>query len=119
MSCMFDNGKAVEVCTDGNFVEYAFGYPNQRPELAVTLAFQEGAEMVPWNGVGRTIWEAIRLTNNDVVYEVYGGFDKQASVEWDPATDPNPTFGGIVVEDFAGNELAHLRCTPGTVDYGY
>jgi len=119
MSCSFPNGKAVEVCTDGNFVDYTFGYPGQQPELAITLAYQEGAEAVPWNGVGRTIWEAIRLTNNDVTYEVYGGFDKQAAVEWDPETEPNPMFGGIFIEDVDGNELAHMRCTAGTVDYGY
>jgi len=103
---------------DGNFVDYTFGRPNERPELALTLAFQEGAETVPWNGVGRTIWEAIRLTNNDITYEVYGGFDRLLAVD---ETKPHGEvfFGGIVVEGVDGTELAHLRCDPSTVNYGY
>ena len=79
--------------------------------------------MVPWNGVGRTIWEAIRLTNNDVVYEVYGGFDRLLAVEDhvrdESEMDLDPVFGGIFVEDFDGTELAHLHCLPETVNYGY
>lgn len=118
MACSFQNGKAVEVCTDGNFVDYTFGRPGQRPELAISLAFQEGAEMVPWNGVGRSIWEAIRLTNNDVVYEVYGGFDRQLAVD-ETKTLAEVFFGGILVEDINGNELTHLRCNPVTVNYSY
>jgi len=118
MACSFQNGKAVEVCTDGNFVDYTFGRPGQRPELAISLAFQEGAEMVPWNGVGRSIWETIRLTNNDVVYEVYGGFDRQLAVD-ETKTLAEVFFGGILVEDINGNELTHLRCNPVTVNYSY
>lgn len=118
MACSFQNGKAVEVCTDGNFVDYTFGRPGQRPELAISLAFQEGAEMVPWNGVGRSIWEAIRLTKNDVVYEVYGGFDRQLAVD-ETKTLAEVFFGGILVEDINGNELTHLRCNPVTVNYSY
>ena len=118
MACSFQNGKAVEVCTDGNVVDYTFGRPGHRPELAISLAFQEGAEMVPWNGVGRSIWEAIRLTNNDVVYEVYGGFDRQLAVD-ETKTLAEVFFGGILVEDINGNELAHLRCNPVTLNYSY
>lgn len=115
LSCAFSNGKQVEVCTDGNFARYTFGRPGQDAELALRQAFGEGAEMIPWNGVGRSIWEAIRLQNNDVVYEIYGGIDKQLAIE----EDPEATFGGIFIEDSNGNELAHLRCLPRTVDYGY
>jgi len=119
MACQFENGKAVEVCTTDEEARYAFGVPGQTPELAMSLAFGQGAEAVPWNGVGRTIWEGVRLTNNDVVYEVYGGFDRLEDVEWDPATEASPAFGGVVVEDGKGNELAHLHCVAGTVDYAF
>jgi len=118
MACTFQNGKTVEVCTDGSFVDYTFGRPGERPELAISLAFQDGAEWVPWNGVGRSIWEAIRLTNNDVVYEVYGGFDRHLAAD-ETKAHGEVFFGGILVEDFDGSELAHLRCDPATVDYGY
>ncbi len=119
MSCTFPGGKMVEVCTDGSFVDYTFGHPNQTPELSISLAFQEGAEMVPWPGIGRSIWEAVRITNNDVTYEIYAGFDKQEAVEWDPETEVSPVFGGIYIEDVDGAEIAHLECVAGTVDYGY
>ena len=118
MACSFQNGKAVEVCTDGNVVDYTFGRPGQRPELALSLPFEGGAEMVPWNGVSRSIWEAIRLRNNDVVYEVYGGFDRQLAVD-DTKTHAEVFFGGIYVEDMNGNELAHLSCNPATVKYSF
>lgn len=119
MSCAFSNGKSVELCTDGNFARYTFGRPGQDPELAVRLAFGEGAEMIPWNGVGRSIWEAIRVQNNDVIYEVYAGIDKMLAVEDDPNDEIYPTFGGILVEDLDGNELAHLQCIPASVEYRY
>ncbi len=119
MGCTFDNGKVVEVCMTDEVARYTFGRQGQTPELALSLRFGEGAEFVPWPGIGRTIWEAVRIANNDVIYEVYGGFDKQESVEWDPETEISPTFGGIYIEDLKGVELAHLQCTPGTVDYGY
>ncbi|SLN22581.1 hypothetical protein [Pseudooctadecabacter jejudonensis] len=118
MSCDFGNGKTITVCTDGNIVDYSFGVSGQSPELAISLAYQEGAEKVPWTGVGRSIWEAIRLTNNDVTYEVYAGFDRFLAAD-DTKTLAEVFFGGIVVEDFDGTELAHLRCDPATVNYGY
>lgn len=118
MACSFPNGKAVEVCTDRNLVDYTFGRLGQRPELAISLAFQDGAEMVPWSGAGRSIWEAIRLTNDDVVYEVYGGFDRQLAAD-ETKTLAEVFFGGILVEDINGNELAHLTCEPATVNYSY
>jgi hypothetical protein len=117
MSCSFANGKAVEVCTTDDVARYRFGRPGQTPELS--LRFGEGAEAVPWSGIGRTIWEAVRLTSNDVIYEVYGGFDKFEAVEDDPNDDIYPQFGGIYIEDRQGNELAHLQCIPSTVDYAY
>ncbi len=119
MSCSFANGKYVEVCTTDDVARYRFGRPGQTPELALSLRFGQGAEAVPWPGLGRTIWEAVRLTNNDVVYEVYGGFDKFEAVEDDPDDDIFPQFGGIYIEDRLGIELAHLQCIPSTVDYAY
>lgn len=118
MACDFPNGKAVQVCMSDDIVRYSYGRPGQSPELALSLAFGNGAEALPWNGVGRSIWEAVLLTNNDVVYEVYAGFDRiNAADETIPIEDI--MFGGIYIEDRKGNELAHLRCIPSTVDYAF
>ena len=84
MACTFDTRKAVEVCMTDDLARYSFGPIGQAPELELSLRFGQGAEAVPWPGIGRSIWEAVRLTNNDVIYEVYGGFDKQEAVEWNP-----------------------------------
>ncbi|KPP93695.1 MAG: Mitochondrial ribosomal protein L51 / S25 / CI-B8 domain [Rhodobacteraceae bacterium HLUCCA08] len=115
LSCRFDNGKAVEVCLTEETARYSFGRPGQAPELALTLAFGGGAEFVPWNGVGRDIWEAVRLTNNAITYEVYGGFDRMTAADDSVVSH----FGGIVVLDAKGVELAHLICRPETVSYAY
>ena len=113
LSCQFENGKAVEVCMSGEVASYRFGRAGQTPELALSLRFGEGAEAVPWPGVGSSIWEAVRLTNNDVIYEVYGGFDRFKALEEGVVAH----FGGIYIEDANGNELAHLECIPETVDF--
>ena len=117
MACSFPNGKYVEVCLTDELARYRYGRPGQSPELHLALPYGDGAEFVPWQGIGRTIWEAVRFTNEDVVYEVYGGFDRVEAVEWDPETEVSPVFGGIYVEDRQGEVLARLECTPGTVEY--
>ena len=66
--------------------------------------------------IGRTIWEAIRLRNNAVIYEVYAGFDKFDAV--DPEK-PDSRFGGVVVLQDGKGEIAHLKCLAGTVKYTY
>jgi hypothetical protein len=119
MSCNFANGKAVEVCMTDNLARYSFGQPGHTPELALSLGFGQGAEFVPWTGIGRTVWEAVRLTNNDITYDVYGGFDKFEAVEDDPNDDVYPQFGGIYIVDRLGKHLAHLQCIPSTVNYAY
>ena len=119
VACSFPNGKYVEVCLADEYIQYRYGRLGQSPELHLALPYGDRAELVEWPGIGRTIWEAVRLTNEDIVYEVYGGFDKVEAVEWDPETEISPVFGGIYIEDLRGDVLAHLECIPGTVDYAF
>lgn len=119
LACSFANGKSVQVCTDGSTVDYTFGRPGQPPELTLNLVYHEGAEYVEWPGVGSTIWEAIRLTNGDITYEVYGGFERLPANGESDEVQVSPFFGGISVTDLAGLELAHLSCVPETVNFGY
>ena len=115
MSCSFANDKAVEVCTDGNFARYTIGRPGQDAELALRQAFGEGAVFIPWTGVGREIAEVMIVTNNDITYEVYAGFDRMTAADESVVSH----FGGIYVSDQDGAELAHLICIPSSVNYGY
>ena len=115
LSCAFKNGRTVEVCTTDETARYTYGAPGQTPELSLSRTFGAGAEKIPWNGVGRSIWEAIWLKNNDVIYEVYGGFDRMTAADDTVASH----FGGIVVEDATGQVLLHLHCLPDTFYYAY
>ncbi|MBQ0751040.1 MAG: hypothetical protein KBT70_12655 [Roseovarius sp.] len=109
-------GKALQVCRSETQVSYRFGPKGGTPELALTRPIGEGAEFVPWPGIGRTIWEAVRLRNNAVIYEVYAGFDKFDAVD---DSKPDSRFGGVVVMQDEKGEIAHLKCRAGTVDYGF
>jgi len=109
------NGKVVTVCKDDQTASYRFGPPDGPAELQLRRPFGAGAEALPWPGIGRTIWEAVRLSNGDVTYEVYAGFDKFDAVQ---APDEDPRFGGIRVEQ-DGTEIAHLHCAAGGVDYAF
>ena len=109
-------GKALHVCRSETQVSYRFGPKGGTPELALTRPIGEGAEFVPWPGIGRTIWEAVRLRNNAVIYEVYAGFDKFDAVD---DSKPDSRFGGVVVMQDGKGEIAHLKCRAGTVDYSF
>lgn len=109
-------GKALRVCRSETHVSYSFGPRMGVPDLALTRPIGAGADIVPWPGIGRTIWEAVRLRNKDVIYEVYAGFDKFDAVD---VGKPDSRFGGVVVLQDGKGEVAHLKCRAGTVDYTY
>lgn len=109
-------GKVLELCRSDSHVSYSFGSKGGVPELTLSRPVGEGAEIVPWPGIGRTIWEAVRLRNNDVIYEVYAGFDKFDAVD---DTRPDSRFGGVVVMQDGKGEIARLKCRAGTVEYLY
>ncbi|WP_297771122.1 hypothetical protein [uncultured Roseovarius sp.] len=109
-------GKELLLCRSETQVTYRFGPKGGVPELALSTTVGEGAEIVPWPGIGRTIWEAVRLRNGNVVYEVYAGFDRFDAA--DPEK-PDSRFGGVVVLTDDAGEIAHLKCRAGAVDYSY
>ena len=102
LTCDMERGsKALNVCRSETEVSYRFGPKGGTPELALTRPIGDGAELVPWPGIGRTIWEAVRLRNNAVIYEVY---------KFDAVDDskPDSRFGGVVVLQDGKGEIAHL-----------
>mgnify|MGYP005848443633 CR=1 FL=1 len=109
-------GALLELCRDATHLHYRFGPKGAPPELVLSRPLGAGAEMVPWNGIGRSIWEAARLRNGDVVYEVYAGIDRFDAV--DPEK-PDSRFGGVVVLQDGEGEIAHLKCRAGRVEYQY
>ncbi|MCA0043017.1 hypothetical protein [Celeribacter litoreus] len=105
--CHFPNGKEVTINVQAEGVSYAFGPPHAAPELQLERPYAD-VGVLPWNGVGRSIWEEIRIPNGDVTYAVWGSFDRM--------TEAHEVSGGIVVER-GGEELARLDCAPSGVIY--
>lgn len=117
MSCLIEGReRAVTLCRGDRSVSYRYGPINAEPELTLQRDFGNGAEAVPWPGVGRTVFETVLLRNADVTYEVYGGFDRFRAAE---EPDVDTRFGGIIVTQDGRGEIAHLRCRDGSVDYAF
>lgn len=113
---MEHGGKTLELCWNDEQATYRFGPKGGTPELALGLPMGAGATHTPWPGIGRTIWEAMRLRNTDVVYEVYGGFDRMDAATPDA---PDSRFGGVIVLQDGKGEIAHLKCRAGAVEFTY
>ena len=90
----------------GDQVSYAFGRSEAAPDLSLQRHVRE-VNMVPWPGVGGSIWEEFTFENKGTHYTVY------YAQERDPSADV-PLSGGVIVEQ-GGQELAHLRCDGGSV----
>ncbi len=114
-ACSFENGtKAVELCHDDMQARYVFGPARGPAELRLTRALSE-VGLVPWPGIGRTIWEEITFENEDHAYVVHGSIERvYPQNETDEITVV--VSGGILVEK-SGREVASLICDPDSVDF--
>lgn len=84
---------------------YTFG-PEAEPELALERDVLD-VDYVPWAGVGRTLYESVRLENGGYVYEVWHGIDR---LDLDAVLE-----GGVTVS--RGEEsIAALRCDAGSAE---
>lgn len=74
-SCSF-GAKQVELCmtTDEQKLTYRFG-PKAAPELELTRGFDE-IVMRPWNGIGRSIWDAVTVPSGSFSYVLFSSYDK-------------------------------------------
>ena len=95
--------KQLEVCLHGGTATYSFG-PKGRAELTLSSPI-ETLDYTPWNGIGRSIWEAVAFHNDGVSYEVWASVDRMAD---------NPIYeGGVNV--LRGDALvAQLSCDKGS-----
>lgn len=109
VSCTLKGGaKQLDTCLIGDHAMYRYGPTGAVPELDLLHPVTD-VDMEPWPGVSRTIWEAVRFANKDVIYEVY------YSIERDP--EATEMSGGVTV--LRGEEtLASLACDPGSVTSG-
>lgn len=107
-SCGFKSGKDVHVCMKAGTVSYRFGRPDRAPELTLSSPVT-AADYLPWNGVGRTIYEEVRFANRDIEYVVWGALDRQITGE-----DPKDRESGGVTVMRGDQTLADLRCVSGS-----
>jgi hypothetical protein len=107
VSCSLKDGsKELTTCLQGEQVSYAFGRSGAKPDLELQRNVRD-VNMVPWPGIGRSIWETFTLENAGTFYTVYYNQEK----------DPDAVqslSGGVIVEQ-GGRELAHLHCDSGSV----
>ncbi|WP_371227508.1 hypothetical protein [Roseovarius sp. 2305UL8-3] len=106
--CTFKNGtRAVDICLQGDVGIYRYGPSEAASELLLADRV-EVMFMLPWNGVGSSIYEELGFTNGDVDYTVHYAVSRIA------ADEPEVT-GGITVTK-ADQKLAELTCDPGSVE---
>ncbi|WP_417712861.1 hypothetical protein [Pseudophaeobacter arcticus] len=108
VSCSLKNGsRMLTTCLQGDQVSYAFGRSGAAPDLTLQRNVRD-VHMVPWPGIGRSIWEEFTFENEGTYYTVYYSLEKDPDVE-------QPWSGGVIVEQ-GGRELAHLHCDSGSVN---
>lgn len=104
LHCLANDGaKEIALCLEGDRVRYSFGTPGAAPDLTLSETVAE-VKHQPWNGVGRSIWEATRLFNKGYVYEVFLSVDR--------LDEDHPISAGVTVlrDD---ETLATIACDPG------
>lgn len=102
------SGKRIEVCATATAIQYSFGKPNAKPELALTVPKSQ-ASTYQWEGFGRVMAYSVNIPNGDIEYRVYSGSEK--------ASEEHPdglAFAGVHVVK-KGRQIAEIACVDNTV----
>lgn len=100
------NGKRIEACDAGETIDYSFGKPGKKPELALSVPRDEVTTW-QWKGIGRYINYSVSIPNNDHVYRVFTSFDKMVP-------EDEGFSAGVEVEK-GGELLATVYCKEDTL----
>ena len=110
-SCLIENStKTLSLSETESDLNYRFG-PKDAPELVLS-APKDSAKHTPWNGIGRTIWEAVAFEKDNFIYEVWTALDKFDAIE---NPDKARSAGVTVYKD--GEDLATFQCDPRDLDF--
>lgn len=74
-SCTTAKGKQIEVCDAGKTITYAFGSPQGKPEIALSVLRKE-ATTFQWAGLGRYLSYSVDIPNGKTTYSVFHGMDR-------------------------------------------
>lgn len=99
-------GKAVDICLQGEVVIYSYGPGGGAAELLLARRV-EGVGMVPWNGIGRTLWEELTFYNGTYAYAAHYAVDRLA--EGAPKVE-----AGVEVRE-GERRIARVTCDAGSV----
>ena len=99
-------GKRLDVCLQENIAIYRFG-PAQGVAEMVLARRAEDMFLLPWNGVGSSIYEEMDFQSGDVTFRVHYTLPRIAE-------NPPELSGGVTVIR-ADETLADLECAPGSV----
>ena len=111
MTCRID-GKttAVHLCQGPDSVRYRYGTPGKSADLVLTSTLAE-LEYLPWNGIGRSIYEEVTFRNAGYAYVVWAALDRQITED-----DPGEQLSGGVEVRQGDKVVASLICEPFTID---
>lgn len=114
-ACTVSNGaKAVEICHDLDVARYAFGRRPGLNELQITQPVTQ-IGLIPWPGIGRTIWEEVTFENAGFQYTVFAVIERNLPEKENDEIVVTRS-GGIVVMQ-GGDTVAELSCDAGSVDF--
>lgn len=74
-SCTTTKGKKIGVCDSGKTIDYSFGKPQGKPEIAIKVP-RDQASTFQWAGVGSTESYALDIPNGKATYNVFWGMDR-------------------------------------------
>lgn len=73
--CTTVKGKQIEVCDSGKTIDYSFGKPAGKPEIAVKVP-RDLASTSQWAGIGRAESYAVDIPNGKATYNVFWSVDR-------------------------------------------
>lgn len=88
-SCLTSSAKRIEVCDSRKTIDYTFGKPNDRPEIAIR-APRSDTSTYQWAGFGRGRTYSVSVPNGNTTYTVFYSWDSM-----NPNADPE---SGVEVE---------------------
>ncbi|MCF2870018.1 hypothetical protein L0664_02965 [Octadecabacter sp. G9-8] len=117
LSCRIaDSENVLRVCFTATDTFYRFGPLGQTPDLELMEPIAS-VDYQPWNGVGRSISEAITFNTGPYSYLTYAGFERMFGEE-EYEDIPHRSFGGVTVTK-NDTEIARLECDRSSVDFGW
>ena len=76
-SCSTIKGKQIEVCDMEKTIDYSFGKPQEKSEIAIKIP-REQASTFQWAGIGSSISYAVDIPNKNTTYNVFWSADRMS-----------------------------------------